>query len=274
MGRSTAEIPNAGDDMKKRFPRLALLGGCLCLLLLAAIRFSTPRPFEEISLEKLEWLLRQREDSIILCTQDLCPGCADAERSLKEVSGKATSRIYTFNIDTQSAKELLYQYGLLQVPAVIIIANDQVNVYKGALSKENIARAITTESVLYDRLEQISNIGYTQFLDKVNSAIDFFIFFGSESCADCKTFHEVLEQYIQRRSDAGIYPDSPMWKPENGAVQEMIAVDPSIAGEELLQKTKAPPPQDILILTAPPLAGTPGAPPHTHTGGGSVCRPR
>ncbi len=175
------------------------------IIVLLAVSNGCSNTFEQISAEKLQMLLQEKEDSIIFCTQALCGGCAEIQKDLKKISVEHNRNIYTVEMDSQSIKELLYQYGLNQVPAIIYISCGQINVYKGDLTEENIERILFTEDIVYERFNGIVEIGYDSFIEKLDSNIDFFVYFNSKSCSDCQKFFKILTQYEKKRSNAGVY---------------------------------------------------------------------
>lgn len=162
-------------------------------------------PFQNISEGELEIFLQEKNDGLIFLTQELCGGCERVEENLKECIQKNNVKIYRFEIETQTAKELLYQYGLNQVPAIISISQNQVNVYKGALTEENIERVITTQTVEADRINSIKEINYEEFCQKLNKNCDFFVYFGKQECSDCIDFTEVLKSHMDANNDSGVY---------------------------------------------------------------------
>lgn len=191
----------------KNWKKLLIPAAVTCVLLIAAVLSlgSQTAKFEKISHEKLRDLLEQKTDSIIFCRQETCCGCGAVEEDLEKLAKAARTSIYAFDIETHSDGDLLRQYGLDIVPAVIHISNGQVNVYKGALTEENLERALTTQYITYDRFDDIVEISYADFQEKADSALDFFVYFGTESCADCKNFTRVLKQHILESTGTGMY---------------------------------------------------------------------
>ena len=163
------------------------------------------REFIQISEEELSTLLQAKEDAVIFFIQELCKGCGPVKEDLLSIAAETDIDIYSFELETQSAKEMLFQYGLNQVPAIIKIANDQVEVYKGVLSKENIERLLSTDNIEYDRFDSIVEITCDEFQDKINSNTDFFACFSRSSCSDCQNFSKVLHQYLLENPDSGVY---------------------------------------------------------------------
>lgn len=182
----------------------------LTLLIILAIGISmynssSGSQFQMISVENLEMRMEQKKDSIIFCTQEICGGCKEVEKSLLEVTREGKYKVYMISIDLPNVKELLNQYGLNQVPAVIKISEGQVNIYKGNLSKANLEKIVASEYMLYDRANGVEDISYSEFVSKVNNNIDFFVYFGSENCSDCKDFDKVFNDYITENPNLGIY---------------------------------------------------------------------
>lgn len=170
--------------MKKRARYTALTSVGVVMIVLLAVSIGFPNKFEKISAEKLQMLLQEKEDSIIFCTQASCGGCAKVQKDLKKISMMHNLNIYSVEVDLQSIKEVLYQYGLYQVPAIIYISCGQINVYKGDLSEENIKRALFTESIVYERFSGLIETSYHALTEKLNSNVDFFVYFSIEGCSD------------------------------------------------------------------------------------------
>lgn len=161
--------------------------------------------FPEITETELQECLQSKNDSVIFCTQDLCSGCAPVKESLIEIAETNNIDIRIFNVETESSKRLLIQYGLDQVPAIIKISNGEINLYKGVLTKENIERLLSTDHIQYDRISDITEISYTEFLQKANSNIDFFVYFFRDTCSDCQDFSKILNEYLHNNPNAGLY---------------------------------------------------------------------
>lgn len=191
----------------KKWKKLLIPAAVVCVILAAAIwALGSPASgFEEISHEKLRGLLEQRENSVIFCKQESCCGCDTVEKDLEKIAKADRLSIYSFEIETHSDGELLQQYGLDIVPAIIHISNGQVNVYKGALSEEHIRKALTPQYITYDRFDDIVDISYEDFQAKADSPSDFFVYFGNERCSDCINFTRVLKQHLQESTGAGMY---------------------------------------------------------------------
>ncbi len=159
----------------------------------------------EITETELQECLQGKNDSVIFCTQDLCCGCDSVKKSLMEIAENGDIHIRTFNVETESAKQLLFQYGLDQVPAIIKISDGEINLYKGVLTKENIERLMSSNHIEYDRISEITEISYTDFLQKTSSNIDFFVYFFRNTCSDCQDFSKILNEYIRDNPNAGLY---------------------------------------------------------------------
>lgn len=195
--------------MKQSKARLCLLAGALLITIAVAVWFgisSRPSGLKVISMEELEELLREKDPCIVFCKQDSCSGCKRVEEILLTLSKKSDCEMYVFDNSSQSAKELLYhQYGLAEVPAIIRISSNQINVYKGVLTSENIEKIIETENVVYERFTDVSGISYKVFSEKMAQNADFFVYFGTESCSDCKSFRQILKYYIDENPYSGLY---------------------------------------------------------------------
>lgn len=196
-------MQNGGDQIRRilYFSLLALAVTAMAVFASSCAMFVV----EEISLDELEELIQKGDNSIIFCTQETCSGCKAIEPIVKKLAKEIGVKVYAFDLDTQEAKEFLYQYGLNQVPAIIKISDSGMNIYKGTLTEEDIRRALATETIVYERFNSIVAIKYSDYLQKKNENIDFFVYFGSELCSDCIDFHQVLEQFFYNNPKSGVY---------------------------------------------------------------------
>ena len=181
-----------------------IITACFCVIGFAGCA-SEYSEFIQITEEDLCAYLQGNEDVIIFCTQELCKGCEIVKEYLQEIAVENNTTVYSFEVETQSSKELLFQYGLNQVPAIIKTSSGQVEIYKGLLSKENIVRLLSTENIEYDRINNITEISYDDFLQKENSNKDFFAYFSRQDCSDCQIFYKVLSQYVLNNPGSGAY---------------------------------------------------------------------
>lgn len=183
---------------------LFVLTVAICSICMVGCQY-TEDEFPKITESELQKCLMDKDEAVIFCTQDLCSGCEPVQKSLVKISRDCNIHIQAFDVDTDSAKKLLGQYGLDQVPAIIKISKESIELYKGNLTEENIKRLLLTESVIYDRISNVTAISYSEFLRKANLNEDFFVYFSQDSCLDCINFSEILEEYIQQNLIEGMY---------------------------------------------------------------------
>ena len=183
---------------------LFVLTVAICSICMVGCQY-TEDEFPKITESELQKCLMDKDEAVIFCTQDLCSGCEPVQKSLAKISRDCNIHIQAFDVDTDSAKKLLGQYGLDQVPAIIKISKESIELYKGNLTEENIKRLLLTESVIYDRISNVTAISYSEFLRKANLNEDFFVYFSQDSCLDCINFSEILEEYIQQNLIEGMY---------------------------------------------------------------------
>lgn len=178
-----------------------IIGVITCFFICAYYNTS----FEDIDLDELKLYLNGTKNGIVFCYQNTCCGCATVKKDLVKIVRKHNIKIVKFAIDTQESKELLFQYGLNQVPAIIKLNNGNVDVYKGDLTKENIERAIVTSNIKKERFDRIIEIDYNKQLDLLNTNADFFLLIGSSMCKDCQAFNTMFNEYINDKPGCGLY---------------------------------------------------------------------
>ncbi len=183
-----------------------IIAGVLVIAIILVALMGTGRDvLLSINETDLQEMLAEKRDGVIFCYQETCRGCGDVEKDLTSILQKKGGKCLSFEVSSQNSKEILYEYGLSEVPAVIIISSGQVNVYKGDLSYENLKRVIESPLTEKDRISEVQEITFEEFMTKKSSPKDFFVLFGSKLCSDCIQFDGVLSQLTQEKENHGVY---------------------------------------------------------------------
>lgn len=192
--------------IKQFSPIIVIMFFVLCTVIAVKVLAPTSSSCMQIVTEdRLQSILSERTDSLVFCTQELCGGCESVESDLVTIAQEQNIQVYKYEVTTATGQALLKEYGLDQVPAIIKISSDQVNVYKSYLTRENIMRIIDTEFIKYEQIEGIEDISYSAYKQKLNSNTDFFAIFGSPLCSDCTDFLQVVQHYTSQNTTRGMY---------------------------------------------------------------------
>lgn len=153
---------------------LFVLTVAICSICMVGCQY-TEDEFPKITESELQKCLMDKDEAVIFCTQDLCSGCEPVQKSLAKISRDCNIHIQAFDVDTDSAKKLLGQYGLDQVPAIIKISKESIELYKGNLTEENIKRLLLTESVIYDRISKHNYSGLLYIRRHVSRTVKYIV---------------------------------------------------------------------------------------------------
>lgn len=193
--------------MKRKIIITLLILVLSILSLMFLMYFSDDREMKRISVDEMSSIINKKGNAIIYYGQEDCGACKVYYSMLRNAKESAQEEILYLDADTLSKgdAEMLSKYSVTETPMLIVISSGRVFYYKNISNVEQMQKALSDIDIVVERFNGIREIDYNDLQKKVEMGIDFFLYIGRNDCKDCIKFYPVLEEYVNDKSNYGMY---------------------------------------------------------------------
>ncbi len=140
-------------------------------------------------------ITKPQEGELLLVLPESCPQCGDMAAEKKVLSSQnvelSDDKIYTFG--TEKAKEVIERFELKKLPALIFVAEEEIN-SKLAQALEKGSRKVNNKVIVWEsEIVPYFNLAQNQTMGLVN-----LIYITDKTCTDCYDVVAVQQPILQR----------------------------------------------------------------------------
>ncbi|MCD8077978.1 MAG: thioredoxin family protein [Lachnospiraceae bacterium] len=194
---------------KKHVVAIALLSVAILAGGMAIYCYSQQRKREE-HLQKITKAdaadrIENREEGIVIyCGQESYDGNEEYLSLLVLVTQEIDAEVLYLDLDSAEEAEKWEMIYVDEAPALIVVADGSVCIYREEMEKEDVIRACNAESAVFSSTNGITEIDCEELHALLDDTLEFFLYIGRDDCRDCQSFLPVLEEYVSS-GETGMY---------------------------------------------------------------------
>lgn len=184
----------------------AIIVGLLAVIIIVFINY-TPSLFTSISANSIETAIQKKQSKIIFYGSENCSSCIVAKPIIQKTAKELKIQVYYMDSDDFSNSEFIEKYKISLTPTIIFLQNGEISTYDGNITKENVNDILSmkADNTKVDRVTGLSELSAEAILEKMDNNSDFLLYLGRDDCRDCQAFSPLLKQYLDDKTDAGLY---------------------------------------------------------------------
>lgn len=192
--------------LKKLWVVGAIIVGLLAVIIIVFINY-TPSLFTSISANSIETAIQKKQSKIIFYGSENCSSCIVAKPIIQEAAKELKIQVYYMDSDDFSNSEFVEKYKISLTPTIIFLQDGEISTYNGNITKENANDILSrnVKNTTIDRVVGQSELSVDAVWEKLNNSSDFLLYLGREDCRDCQAFNPFLKQYLDDKTEAGLY---------------------------------------------------------------------
>lgn len=182
---------------------IGLLILSVCFVMAVAMKKETLR---EVKMADFFSAVERKEKMVVYYGQEDCSACQNLSAMLKTKS-EFKEDVYYLDADSLSSedKKVLEQYYVNETPTLIVTNDGKLYFYRNISTKEELEKAINNTKIDEERVNKLQSIDYEELEKKYEKGTDFFLYIGRTDCRDCQKFYPILEKYIEKNENKGMY---------------------------------------------------------------------